>query len=217
MSTKQLLGGSLVILCALVAVIISQQKSIARLETETRALRDQITQAEAVRAEDERLATEKKKAGEISQADKTELMRLRAQLARLRQVERENAQSQPARPRPQTAPAPEIPAPQPAEQAPIAGQPADTGSTPPASVNLGVVELTEATPMRLDLGAGRQCVVTASSLPDGNLQLVFASDAAAPDGTPTQVTQTVTVAPGGQLFSSINGVQVALKPVLKTQ
>jgi hypothetical protein len=84
-------------------------------------------------------------------------------------------------------------------------------------VNLGVVELTESVPMRLDLGAGRQCVVTASSLPDGNLQLVFTAEAATPDGTPTQITQTVTAPPGGQLFSSINGVQVALKPVLKTQ
>ncbi len=216
MSTKPLLGGSLVILCALAAVIVSQQKSITRLEAEARALRDQITQAEAVRAEDERLATENKKAGEISQADKTELMRLRAQLARLRQLERENAQAKPARPRPQTEPAAESPAPQ-VDQSQLAAQPADAASTPPASVNLGVVELTESVPMRLDLGAGRQCVVTASSLPDGNLQLVFTAEAATPDGTPTQITQTVTAPPGGQLFSSINGVQVALKPVLKTQ
>jgi hypothetical protein len=216
MSTKQILGGSLVVLFALGAVIISQQKSISRLETEARALRDQITQAEAVRAEDERLSTEKKKAGEISQADKTELMRLRAQLARLRQVERENAQAKPARPRPQSEPAAENPA-QPADQAQIAAQPSDAAGVPPASVNLGVVELTESVPMRLDLGAGRQCVVTASSLPDGNLQLVFTAEAATPDETPTQITQTVTAPPGGQLFSSINGVQVALKPVLKTQ
>lgn len=216
MTTKQLIGGSAVLLITLGGVVFWQQKSISQLEAETRTLREQLTQAETVRAEDERLAAENKKMSEVSVADKTELMRLRAQLTRLHQLERENAQAKSAVARhPERAPA-EIPAAQPVETQ-TAVQLIEGAGAPPASVNLGVVELSEAVPMRLDLGAGRQCVVTATTLPDGNLQLVFTTEGNAPDGTSTQTTQTVTAPPGGQLFSAINGVQVALKPVMKTQ
>jgi hypothetical protein len=212
MTSKPIVVALILVLLVLGGVIVWQQQTVTHLRAEVGMLQEQVTQAESVRVEDQRLASQARAPGEGSQGDRTELMRLRAQLARLRQLERENAQAKPAQPRRSGSPIQEPPIAEPVQQA---AAPGEGAGTPPASVNMGVVEFSEGVPTRLDLGSGRQCVVTCTPLPDGNLQLQFTAVSNATEDTPTQVIQTVTVAPGAQLFSSMNGIQIALKPVIK--
>ena len=192
-------------------VIVWQQQTLSHLKADIGNLREQVSRAESVRAEDQRQISQSKAADDGAKGDRTELMRLRAQVARLKQLERENAQTKPPQPR-----RPAIQEPTIADSAqPVVAPPVEGDGAPPTSVNLGVVEFSDGVPTRLDLGAGRQCIATASALPDGNLQLQFTAVSNATDGSSSSITQTVTVAPGSQLFSSMNGLQIALKPQLK--
>jgi hypothetical protein len=66
-------------------------------------------------------------------------------------------------------------------------QAADVKPRPPPAeaMNLEVVELSDSAPRPLELGGGKQCVVTATTLPDGNLYAVFTSESAV-GGVPVQ-------------------------------
>lgn len=77
---------------ALAAVVLWQQLRVKRLMAEAAALREQLTQAATLREENERLDQQLRTAAERSQADLSELVRLRGQAGRTRQVEQENAQ-----------------------------------------------------------------------------------------------------------------------------
>jgi hypothetical protein len=101
-----------VVLIAVAALVIWQQQRARRLEMEAAALREQLGQTASLRAEIQRLTERLTKADERSEADKRELMRLRAQAGTLRQAEQENARLKAERdrlaqkdpqPRPQTA------------------------------------------------------------------------------------------------------------------
>jgi exonuclease VII large subunit len=77
---------------ALAAIVVWQQLRARRLMAEAAALRDQLEQAATLREENERLARQLQAATERSQADLSELVRLRGQAGRTRQIEQENAQ-----------------------------------------------------------------------------------------------------------------------------
>ncbi|MDB6040824.1 MAG: hypothetical protein JWM99_4665 [Verrucomicrobiales bacterium] len=213
MASKPIFIVLVLVLLVLGGVIVWQQQTLSHLQSEMGTLREQVSRAESVRAEDQRLISQSKTDDDGAKGDRTELMRLRAQVARLKQLERENAQAKPVQPRRSASAIQEPPITEPVQQ--VVAAPGEGAGAPPASVNFGVVEFSEGIPTRLDLGSGRQCVVTTTTLPDGNLQLQFTAVSNAAEDTPTQVTQTVTVTPGAQLFSSMNGIQIALKPVVK--
>ena len=80
------------ILVGIAAVMFWQQQQIKRLMVECAALHDQLGQAASLRDENQHLATQLKAGVEDSQADRHELMRLRAQSSRLRRLEQENTQ-----------------------------------------------------------------------------------------------------------------------------
>ena len=83
--------------------------------------------------------------------------------------------------------------------------------------DFGVVELIERTPKQLSLPEGKDCVLTVTTLADGNLQMVFTSESTMPGGLPTRVEQTATVPSGRQVVCSVDGVGVALMPIVKVK
>jgi hypothetical protein len=214
MMAKLKAGALAVILVGVAAVVFWQQQQIKRLMVECAGPHDQLGQAASLRDENQRLAAQYKVSVEDSQADRRELMRLRAQSSRLRQLEQENAQLKVERQRLATQ----------AQQAPASTEqqqrvpPSDAkAGAPPADVtDFGVLELSDRTPMRLELGTGKECVVTTTVLADGNLQTVFASESEI-DGVLIQSKQTLTLTPGKQMAAIINGVEITLTPTLKTK
>ncbi len=68
-----------------------QYKKNQRLTSEMSALSEQIAAAEKLRAENQRLAEELKSVSDQAQSERRELLRLRNQSARARQIEQENA------------------------------------------------------------------------------------------------------------------------------
>jgi hypothetical protein len=70
--------------------------------------------------------------------------------------------------------------------------------------------------MRLDLGKGRECMVTTTVLDDGQLQMVFTFESEI-NGIPIQTKQSATVLPGRQMAKLIDGVEIALTPTLKAK
>ena len=71
--------------------------------------------------------------------------------------------------------------------------------------------------MRLDLGEGKECVVTTTVLDDGQLQMVFASESKSPEGLTIQKEHTVTVLPDRQIIISALDAVLSLTPTLKTK
>src|SRR5688572_21388923 len=90
--TKLKDGAWTVILVGAVAFTFWQHQQIKQLIAERFALREQVGQVALQRDEIQRLAVQIKANVKGSEADRAELMQLRAQASRLRQVEQENAQ-----------------------------------------------------------------------------------------------------------------------------
>ena len=92
MMTKLRAAALALTLIGAAAFMFWQHQRIERLIAERAVLRDQVRQAASERDEIQRLAEQIRTSVQASEADRRELMRLRAQLSRLRQVEQENAQ-----------------------------------------------------------------------------------------------------------------------------
>jgi len=207
------------ILIGAAALTFWQHQRIERLIAERAVLRDQVGQAASERDEIQRLAEQINTSVQASGADRRELMRLRAQLSRLRQVEQENAQlkiehlrlvSQVSQAKQANALS------EPQHKLPTSDT--ETPSLPPGVTDLGVVEFSNRTPMRLDLGQGKECVVTTTVLDDGQLQMAFTSESKGPDGLTIQQEQTLTVPPDRQIIiSALDGAVISLTPTLKTK
>jgi hypothetical protein len=193
-----------------------QHQQIERLTAERAVLRVQVGEAASQRDEIQRLAAQVKATVESSEADRGELMRLRAQSSKLRQVEQENIQLKIERQRLASlvAQAKQASALSDQQQQKLPTSDVKAPSTPTGVTDLGVIELSDATPMRLDLGEGKECVVTTTVLDDGQLQMVFTFESEI-DGVPIQTKQTATVLPGRQIAKIIGGVEIALTPTRK--
>ena len=208
------------ILIGAAALMFWQHQRIERLIAERAVLRDQVGQAASARDEIQRLGEQIKTSVQASEADRRELMRLRAQLSRLRQVEQENAQLKIEHQRlvSQVSQAKQADAHSEQQQHKLPTSDPKTPSLPLGVTDLGVVEFSNRTPMRLDLGQGKECIVTTTVLDDGQLQMVFASESKGPDGLTIQQEHTVTVPPDRQIIvSALDGAAVSLTPTLKTK
>src|SRR5689334_21935649 len=142
-SSSNLKLGFLTVTCiAAVAVILWQQKEIKRLTAECSALRAEINEASARNVERDNLA-EQAKATNNSAASQLELMRLRGQSARLRQVEQANEKLKLEAERFAAQMAQTRTPVQPPDQKPV-----PPGNFPfPQATEIGVVELSENTPV----------------------------------------------------------------------
>lgn len=84
--------------------------------------------------------------------------------------------------------------------------------------DLGEVELTASTQKRVSLGEGKECVITPTVLPDGNLQMELIVESKAGDGKVQRLGQSrLTARPGQQCAISVGSMMVSLTPRLKTQ
>lgn len=197
---------------------VQQQAQIQRLRDECDNLRRQVQQADSQGDEIGRLNNRIQALEVELAADRSELLRLRAQASKLRQLEQDYSRltlelqrltMQSGVPAQSGIPLNQV---QTMFQSVTSNVP-----LPPGVTDLGQVTLQDGTPMRLDLGNGRECLVTATLLTDGKLEMVFKSESRGPDGLPTFVEQTANMLPQLQAFTVINGVEVALTPVLKAR
>jgi Flp pilus assembly secretin CpaC len=217
MTTKLKVGAVAAILLGMAALIIRHGQESARLTAETAALREQVVQPGSLREENLRLTEQLKRAVEASQAERGELLRLRAQTSRLRLVEQDNAQLRIEQQRlaNQVAQAkPAIALPEQYQTVPASELKADGPRT--NVTELGVVELSDRAPLRFNLGDGRSCVVTPTVLADGNIQMEIAVEAMAADGKSEQLGQSrLTARPGQQASISVGDRMIGLTPKLK--
>jgi hypothetical protein len=93
MNTKKLSAGLVTAaFLALIAIVVFQQLRITRLQSAIAALREEAGALSSLREENQRLAEQIRTASSKSQNDIGELLRLRAQSTRLRELEQKNTQ-----------------------------------------------------------------------------------------------------------------------------
>jgi len=218
MLTRLKTAAWVVILIGAFAVAFWQHQQIKRLMAERAILRDQVGQAASQGNEIQRLAAQLKANVEGAEADRGELMRLRAQSSKLRQIQQENADLKIEHQRlaSMVTQAKQTSALSSQAQKQLPTSDVETPFSATGVTDLGVVELSDRTPMRLNLGEGKECMLTATLLDDGQLQMVFTFESQI-NGIPIQTEQTATVLPGRQIAQIINGVEIALKPTLKNK
>jgi hypothetical protein len=87
----------------------------------------------------------------------------------------------------------------------------------PAGITyLGVVEITNLAPTRLDLGSGKGCVLTPTELPGGQLQIDVVIEEQDAQGKTLRFKAPQVVTHSGQRFGiSVGDICIALTPKLK--
>jgi hypothetical protein len=207
---------AVVVLAGAALWIFRLQQANQKLRTDAVLLQEKSEEAATLREENQRLSAALQAAAKNSQSERGELMRLRAQSPRVRELEKENESLKAERQRllalqnrARTPQAPSAEGQSPAEPVKAPLEP------PRRTINFGVVELAEAAPTQLDLGEGKQCIVTPTQLPDGNIQLTFNYEGRTPDGTPVTEERTLSFSPGSRVASVINDVEITLQPSLK--
>jgi len=220
MTNGKLKFGVLVVaLLGIAALLVLQQLEIKRLAAENADLRTQLSQIASLKDSNEQLAEHLKAAVETSQANQNELMRLRGQGSRLRQLEEENMQLKAQRQQLDR---------QISEAQLAAASSQQAQATPVAVINpatiipdlnttdLGTLELTDGIAARFDLGGGTNCVVTPTALSDGNLTMQIKAEVTNADGTVSELaTSRITARPGQHCSISVGDRMIALAVKLK--
>jgi hypothetical protein len=83
--------------------------------------------------------------------------------------------------------------------------------------DLGVIELSAQVPKQVSFGAGRDCLLTPTVLPDGNLMINLFSEAKTADGKTLSEHSRITVRSGQQCAVTLDGLLVVFTPKLKTE
>ena len=221
MSKKLKAGALVVVLLGLAALLLLQQQRIKRLMDENADLHTQLNQMASLRDTNGQLAAQLKATLDAAQTDRNELMRLRGQGVRLRQLEQENNQlkaqsqqlTQQMRERQSAAAVAAQPTVTPATDVKV------TTSAPPANeTDLGLIEFSEGIAVRFDLGAGTNCVVTPKALADGNAEMQIRVEVTNADGTTSLLGQSsLTARPGQRCSITVGDRWIALAPKPKTQ
>ena len=211
------IGAVALALLGAAGLLLSQRSEIRRLTAEVDELRAQLDQMASLQDSNRQLAEKLKSATEASQANQNELMRLRGQGSRLRQLEQENAQLQAQRQdlnrRLSAAPAAVAPSPTPS---PAQGQAHVATNLEADTTDLGMVELTDGVPMRFELGGGTNCVVTPRALSDGNITMEIKTEVINADGTASKLGMSqLTARPGQACSISVGDRMIALGAKLK--
>ena len=222
MSSKLKVGVVAVVLLGMAAVLFFQQQQIKRLMDENADLRTQLNQMASLRDSNGNSADELKANIERSQSSQNELTRLRGQAVRLHQLEQENAQLKSQRQQldrqMQQAQLAAVPS-QPGEVTAVSEVIKEGSEFPKAdTTDLGMLELSEGTPTRFDLGGGTNCVVTPTATPDGNATMQITVGVTNADGTVSELgTSRLTARPGQHCSISVGDRMIALAVKLKTQ
>jgi hypothetical protein len=217
MKNGKLKLGALVVVVALLAVAALwqlQQAEIKRLAAENAGLRTQLNQIASLKDSNGQLAEKLKAAVETSQANHMELMRLRGQDLKLRQLEQENnqlkAQRQKQNAQMREALSAATPSPERPQATPVTIIP-DLNT-----IDLGVLELADGIAARFDLGGGTICVVTPTASSDGNVTMQIKSEVPNANGTALELaTSRIIARPGQQCSISVGDRVITLAVKLK--
>ncbi len=92
MRTKLQFAVLVLLAVAIAGVVVMQQLHLNRVQTENAELRDQLADLDSLRQTNSTLADQLKASGNNSKAVESELLRLRSEEGRLRDMEQENSQ-----------------------------------------------------------------------------------------------------------------------------
>jgi predicted RNase H-like nuclease (RuvC/YqgF family) len=222
MSTKLKVGATVAVLLGFAGLFQLQQLKINHLTAEIADLRSQLGQMEALQDTNESLAQQLKSVVESSRTNQNELLRLRGQGVRFRQLEQENAQLKAER----QQLALRMQQPQAAAVSPEEGQvtavtevvkKADASPTLDTT-DLGPLELQNGTAIHFDLGGGTNCVVTPTALSDGNNTMQIKVGVTNADGTFSELgVSRITARPGQHCSISVGDRMIGLAVTLKPQ
>jgi hypothetical protein len=222
MSPKAQFGVMLVGVFGLATLFLLQQQKIKHLVAENADLRSQLEQLGSLKDANEHLAEQLKAAAGTLQSNQSELLRLRGQASRLRQLEQDNTQLKAQRQQLEKQM-------HQAQLAAVSSQPGEVTAVSEvikvgseisnASItDLGVLELSDGTPTRFDLGGGTNCVVTPTALSDGNVLMQISSGATKADGTVSELgVSRLTARPGQHCSISVGDRMIGLAVTLKPQ
>jgi TolA-binding protein len=211
---KLKIGALIAALLGVGTLMILQHLEVKRLAAENTDLRAQLGQMASSQESSTQLAEHLKAAVGQSQANQSELARLRGQVSRMRQLEQENTQFKAERQkldqRMREAQAAATPPPQPPSVAP----PTSVPGLP--TTDLGMLELPEGIATRFDLGGGTNCLVTPTALSDGNVAIQLKAEVTRADGTAWETaTSRITARPGQHCSISVGERMIALAVKLK--
>jgi len=97
-------------------------------------------------------------------------------------------------------------------------QASDASSASAPTKDLGVVELSDATQSRVDLGAGRECIITPRVVSDNAMQIEIAVEVKDAAGNPKRLGSSRVTALAGQPFSiSVGDTTIAMTPKIKAK
>ena len=222
MSSKLIVGVLVLVLLGVTTLLLVQQQQIRRLVAENADLRTQLSQIVLLQDTNGRLAEQLKAAAETSQVNQKELLRLRGQAVRLRQLEQENAQLKAQRhqldqqmQQPQAAVVS-------SEQKPTAVSEVlkATADSPPHrdATDLGMLELQSGIAVHFDLGGGTNCTVTPTALSDGNNMMEIKVGVTNAAGAFSELaTSRLTAPPGHHCSISVGDRMIELAVTVKTQ
>ena len=220
MSPKLKVGATVAVLVGFAGLLEVQQVKIKHLMDENANLRSQLAQMSPLQDSNEALAQQLKAAIAGSQTNQNELLRLRGQGSRLRQLEQENAQLKSER----QQLAPQMRQSQPAVASPEQGQVTAVSEVAKASADsphrdttdLGSLELQSGIAVHFDLGGGTNCTVTPTALSDGNNMMEIRVGITNADGAFSELgTSRITARPGQYCSISVGDRMIALAVTLK--
>jgi len=222
MSSKLKVGVLVLALLGVTTLLLLQQQQIRRLVAENADLRTQLSQIVLLQDTNGRLAEQLKAAAETSQVNQKELLRLRGQVVRLRQLEQENAQLKSQRQQLGRQMQQSQAAVASSEQRPTAVSEVvkATGDSPPHrdTTDLGSLELQSGIAVHLDLGGGTNCTVTPTALSDGNNLMEIKIGVTNADGTFSELeTSRLTAPPGHHYSISVGDRMIALDVRMQTK
>ena len=88
----------------------------------------------------------------------------------------------------------------------------------PLRKDLGVVEFSDATPSRFDLGAGKECVITPRFVSNNAVELQMSVEAKNRAGASTRVGFSLLTVQSGQQFAvSVGGTIISMTPKIKAK
>src|SRR5579872_4495581 len=220
MSPKLKVGATVGALLGCAGLLEVQQLKIKHLMAENTDLRSQLVQMSSLQDRNEGLAQQLKAAIAASQTNQNELLRLRGQGSRLRQLEKENTQLKSERQQLdqqiQRGQGDAVAT----EQRPTAVSEVvkATADSPPRrdTTDLGSLELQSGLAVHFDLGGGTNCSVTPTALSDGNNLMEIMVGVTNADGSFSELGQSrLTARPGQHCAISVGDRMIALAITLK--
>jgi hypothetical protein len=221
MSSKLKVGALVFVLLGVATLLLLQQQQIRRLVAENADLRTQLSEIVSLQDTNGRLAQQLKAAAETSQVNQDELLRLRGQGVRLRQLEQENTQLKAQRQQldqQMQQPQASVVSSEQGQVTAVSEVKVTAASPRLDTTDLGSLELQGGIAVRFDLGGGTNCVLTPTALSDGNNMMEIKVGVTNADGTVSELgTSRITAQPGQHCSISVGDRMIALAVKIKTQ